>query len=351
VRLKHLIDTITSKLVLILGRFTPERKVVLDAIRNELRKRDYVPALFDFEKPSNKTTVETVSALTHMARLVVADLTDARSVLQELQALVPTNPSVPIQPLILNSQTEPGMFDFFRMYPWVLGPYLYEDQDRLLAAHGGGDRASRSEDEGADRAVGPQAIRPMSIDWTFVGKTLAVGGALFYGVQKFFDVVGDKLNNDTRLEIAVWLLDRKKVSPAFQKWSSMFADVFDRVFGSKHLSWKTFGRSCIATLISCSLCSLFFAFAYLKRLTLVPALFGATLLFSFDYLSLLETRYILRIMSRSRSIFGVTLLLVIDLLYGRDGSNSPLRFDAGPYSACHALYGESGLCISDPGEA
>jgi uncharacterized protein YjbI with pentapeptide repeats len=133
-KIRHVIDTITSKVVLILGRFTPERKAVLDALRDELRKRDYVPVLFDFEKPSTKTTIETVSTLAHMARFVIADLTDAKSVLQELQAVVPTNPSVPIQPLILNSQTEPGMFDFFRMYHWVLEPYLYDDQDRLLAA-------------------------------------------------------------------------------------------------------------------------------------------------------------------------------------------------------------------------
>ena len=133
-KIRHVIDTITSKVVLILGRFTPERKATLDAIQEELRKRDYLPVLFDFEKPSSKTTLETVSTLAHMARFVVADLTDAKSVLQELQAVVPLNPSVPIQPVILNSQTEPGMFDFFRMYPWVLEPYLYEDQDGLLAA-------------------------------------------------------------------------------------------------------------------------------------------------------------------------------------------------------------------------
>jgi hypothetical protein len=68
-----------------------------------------------------------------MARFLIADITDAKSVLQELQAVVPANPSVPVQPVILNSQTEPGMFDFFRMYPWVLEPFLYEDQDGLLA--------------------------------------------------------------------------------------------------------------------------------------------------------------------------------------------------------------------------
>jgi hypothetical protein len=37
--------------VLILGRFTEERKLVLDALREELRQRCYLPILFDFEKP------------------------------------------------------------------------------------------------------------------------------------------------------------------------------------------------------------------------------------------------------------------------------------------------------------
>jgi hypothetical protein len=37
-RIRHVIDTITTKVVLILGRFTPERKAVLDALREELRR-------------------------------------------------------------------------------------------------------------------------------------------------------------------------------------------------------------------------------------------------------------------------------------------------------------------------
>ena len=35
------------KTVLILGRFTAERKAVLDALRDELRKRNYLPILFE----------------------------------------------------------------------------------------------------------------------------------------------------------------------------------------------------------------------------------------------------------------------------------------------------------------
>jgi hypothetical protein len=132
-RIRHVIDTITSKVVLILGRFTPDRKVVLDALKEELRQRDYTPVLFDFDKSASKSTLETVATLAHMARFVVADLTDAKSVLQELQAIVPTNPSVPVQPLILATQEEPGMFDFFHRFPWVLKSYRYASPELLIA--------------------------------------------------------------------------------------------------------------------------------------------------------------------------------------------------------------------------
>ena len=40
--------------MLILGRFTDERKLVLDALREELRQRCYLPILFDFEKPQSR---------------------------------------------------------------------------------------------------------------------------------------------------------------------------------------------------------------------------------------------------------------------------------------------------------
>lgn len=132
-RVRDVIDTITSKVVLILGRFTPERKHVLDAIREALRKCGRLPVLFDFDKPSSQTTDETIATLAHMARFVVADLTDAKSVLQELRGIVPNSPSVVVQPIILDSQEEPGMFDFILKFPWVLPPSRYRDEESLIA--------------------------------------------------------------------------------------------------------------------------------------------------------------------------------------------------------------------------
>lgn len=132
-KIRHVIDTITAKLVLILGRFTPERKTVLEAIRDELRHQDYLPVLFDFDKPTNRDITETVSTLAHMARFVIADLTDARSIPQELARIVPDLPSVPVQPILLASKKEWSMYETFSRYEWVLPIYHYENQAALVS--------------------------------------------------------------------------------------------------------------------------------------------------------------------------------------------------------------------------
>jgi hypothetical protein len=133
-RIRQVIDTITSKVVLILGRFTADRKAVLDAIRDELRERDYLPILFDFEKPAGRDLTETISTLAHMARFIIADITEAKSIPQELQAIVPNLPSVPVQPLLLTSEREYGMFEHFKRFPWVLDTYYYDNLNDALAS-------------------------------------------------------------------------------------------------------------------------------------------------------------------------------------------------------------------------
>lgn len=135
-KVRQIIDTITSKVVLILGRFTLQRKAVLDALREELRRRNYLPILFDFDKPANRDITETISLLARMARFVLADITDARSIPQELNVIVPDLPSVPVQPLLLKESSQYGMFEHYTRYPWVLPLYLYETQDQLITVLG-----------------------------------------------------------------------------------------------------------------------------------------------------------------------------------------------------------------------
>jgi uncharacterized protein YjbI with pentapeptide repeats len=131
-KIRDVIDTITSKAVLILGRFTDERKAVLDALREELRKRDYLPILFDFAVPATRDITETVSLLARIARFIIADLTDPSSIPKELEAIVP-NLAVPVQPLIEGASRPYAMFKDYWKYDWVLPVYRYEGLEPLLA--------------------------------------------------------------------------------------------------------------------------------------------------------------------------------------------------------------------------
>ena len=89
-------------------------------------------ALRSFVKRQRIST-ETITLLARMARFIVADITDARSVLQELRAIVPDLPSVPVQPIILATQEEPGMFDFFHNFRSFLKVHHYSNQQHLIA--------------------------------------------------------------------------------------------------------------------------------------------------------------------------------------------------------------------------
>ena len=131
-KIRTVIDTITSKVVLILGRFTDERKAVLDALRDELRKRNYSPVLFDFDKPASRDLTETISTLAHMARFIIADITEPKCIPHELATIVPTL-SVPVKPLLLKGATgEYAMFQDLRKYPWVMTIHRYKDSDQLI---------------------------------------------------------------------------------------------------------------------------------------------------------------------------------------------------------------------------
>jgi uncharacterized protein YjbI with pentapeptide repeats len=131
-KIRDVIDTIGKKAVLILGRFTPERKAILDSIRDALRHYGFLPIVFDFEKPSTRDTQETIVTLAGLARFIIADISDPKSIPQELASVVPTLPSVPVQPLLQDGYEPWGMYDHIKRFPWVLPLVKYENQQSLL---------------------------------------------------------------------------------------------------------------------------------------------------------------------------------------------------------------------------
>jgi hypothetical protein len=154
---------------------------------------------------------------------------------------------------------------------------------------------------------------------------LAAGGVLAGIVWKFFERVESVLTDQTKLEIAVWLLG-VKVGQRVEPWPDTFAKVFDRVFGTKHLSWKCFWRSCVISYVLLVLAAVIytqvrFPSVHFMRSLRFPgwphmAMFLGITLFTNvlpDYLSLMESRFVLRLMTRTRSGSVWTGWLVLDV--------------------------------------
>ncbi len=131
-KIRNVIDTITSKAVLILGRFTPDRKLILDAIREALRKRNYLPILFDFEKPTNRDFTETIITLAGLSKFIIADLSEPKSSPYESSATI-QNFRIPFLPIIQEGEDPFSMFvDLKNKYDWVMDPISYKDKTDLL---------------------------------------------------------------------------------------------------------------------------------------------------------------------------------------------------------------------------
>ena len=138
----------------------------------------------------------------------------------------------------------------------------------------------------------------------------------------------DALEKDDRDHIAIWLLDMDL--PEKLNWPSTFVALFDRVFTEKHLSWRCFRRSSVASVAAVVVITLavaavdpsmlddLFKIAGDSPWSMVVALLALvfmTLVFNLlpDYLSLYETRLVLGVMAKSGGWMRTLALLVFDL--------------------------------------
>lgn len=133
-KIRKVIDVVTKKVVLILGRFTPERKEVLYAIREKLREFDYLPIMFDFEKPQNRNFIETVSILAHISHFIIADVTEPRLVIEEIPHIVRNIDSVPVIPIVKKGEEKEllSLENLRCNHKSLLNTYEYINVENLL---------------------------------------------------------------------------------------------------------------------------------------------------------------------------------------------------------------------------
>ena len=131
-KIRDVIDTVGKKGVLLLGRFTEGRIAVLERLRDELRKRGYLPIVFNFDKPETKDFTETVRLLAGLSKFVIADITNPKSAPLELQATVPEI-MVPFRPIIEEGERRsPCCRTCGSSTQWVLRPVSYASADELV---------------------------------------------------------------------------------------------------------------------------------------------------------------------------------------------------------------------------
>lgn len=134
-KIRNVIDTITSKGVLILGRFAdPKRKAVLDGLREKLRDFDLLPMVFDFDRPTDKDYTETVQTLAGMSMFVIADVTNPKSTPLELESTVKQFkiPYIPIIDISADPRPFSMLADLQKSFHWVLSTLQYETKEDLL---------------------------------------------------------------------------------------------------------------------------------------------------------------------------------------------------------------------------
>lgn len=151
---------------------------------------------------------------------------------------------------------------------------------------------------------------------------LASWFGMMAGVWALFERAETVATKQTKTAVVNWI--NNLTVPDANKWPLAFRDIFERVFGAKHFSLRSFGMSLVSSVF-------FLVVMHLIWATLHPtnaALFfgegvqsfaeililGTLLNFLPDFISLFETRLILRRMARANSTLTILALIVIDVV-------------------------------------
>jgi len=128
--LRGILNSVMERGVLLLGRFGGGGLELLQAIAEKLREMEYLPIIFDFERPDSRDFTETIMTLAGLSRFVIVDLSGP-SVPNELRATIP-HFKIPFVPIIEEGRKIFSMFPDLLGYPWVLTPVEFTNKEQLI---------------------------------------------------------------------------------------------------------------------------------------------------------------------------------------------------------------------------
>ncbi|MBM3603922.1 MAG: hypothetical protein FJX25_03995 [Alphaproteobacteria bacterium] len=130
--------------------------------------------------------------------------------------------------------------------------------------------------------------------------------------------LGGHFHPDFCHSLTVWLQGKRE-----KNWTQLFCNLFDTLFGAHHISLKRFRRSAFASVLAVLILYVLLAHVLgvlgtrtFGRLDLWQAV-GTLVMVNIvaDYISLIETRWLLGRFQRVRSVAGQAVLLLADLIF------------------------------------
>lgn len=145
-------------------------------------------------------------------------------------------------------------------------------------------------------------------------------------ILAWFRSADDGLDIPKRWSRLLFLADKTaKFGLAAGGWVHGFAKMFDRVFGSKHLSWQCYLRALVVSILTVLAVSLYvlmgranghtgFSQQFSPFTTIQFWVFAIVVNGTIDYISLLETRFLIGRMQQTQSLPKQLAIIVVDIL-------------------------------------
>jgi hypothetical protein len=152
---------------------------------------------------------------------------------------------------------------------------------------------------------------------SFIGSWIGIAGFVWV----LFERADKVMKQDAKEKISIFLInfDFKKKINTFPEY---FISIFDSIFGDKHFSIKCIMRSCFSSLLSLLLICLFQISIseipeYDKEAYIILPIYifflGILINFIPDYISLLETRYLISLVSKKKPKNIIFILIFFDI--------------------------------------